>query len=111
MNKDQKFLAEMYEQVAANVSNFEAKIKSRADNNSYVFGMTPEGKKYAVIEEYDKYDDGDRWIEEVNYYYEVEGENGKYISDALGKELFKKSYGEYSEMNKHVSPEVMKYRQ
>jgi len=109
MNKDQKLLAEMYEQVAASASNFEAKIKALADRDFYVIGVTPEGKKYAVVEQYEKYDDGDRWFEETNYYYVLDGEErGKYISDALGKELIKKSYKEHPELNKHISPEIMK---
>ena len=101
MNKDQKLLAEAYEQMASgNAPGFEAQIKSLAGRNYYALGKTPEGKNYAVIQEYDKYDDGDRWIEEVNYRLEIEGEEGKYISDAKGKELTVKARQEYPELNK-----------
>lgn len=114
MNKDQKFLSEAYEEVVANLSSFESKIRKQANRSFgkedfYVFGMTPEGKKYAVIEEYDKYDDGDRWIEETNHRLEIEGEEGKYISDELGKQLMKKGYQEHPELNKHVSQDVMNF--
>lgn len=112
MNKDQKLLAEAYEQVISGSSDFESQIKARAkkgysDIDYYVFGMTPEGKKYAVIEEYEKYDDGDRWYEETNHYYEVEGEKGKYISGTEAKELMKKAYKEHPELNKHVPQEII----
>ena len=101
MNKDQKLLAEAYEQMASGItSGFEAQIKSLAGPNYYTIGKTPEGKKYGVIQEYDKYDDGDRWIEEINYRLEVEGELGKYISDAKGKELMAKARQECPELNK-----------
>ncbi len=97
MNKDQKLLTEAYNKVVSGPSDFEDKIKSLAGPNYYAIGKTPEGKKYGVIQEYDKYDDGDRWIEEVNYRLEVEGEPGKYISDAMGKELMAKARQEYPE--------------
>jgi hypothetical protein len=106
MNKDQKLLAEAYEQAVLGNSDFESKIKKLAQRDpygqpdSYVIGVTPEGKKYAVIEEYDKYDDGDRWITEINYRLEIEGEEGKYISDAKAKELMAKARQEYPELNK-----------
>ncbi len=113
MNKDQKLLAEAYEQVVSGTSSdFESKIKDMAgrgygNRDFYSFGITPEGKKYAVIEQYEKYDDGDRWYEETNYYYEVEGEKGKYVSDAEGKKLITKAYTEHPELNKHVSQEII----
>lgn len=105
MNKDQKLLAEAYEQAVLGNSDFESKIKKQARRNPYdrpdvyAIGITPEGKKYAVIQEYDKYDDGDRWITEINYRLEIEGEEGKYISDAIGKELMAKARQEYPELN------------
>lgn len=100
MNKDQKLLAEAYNNIVSGTSDFEAKIKSLAGSNHYALGKTPEGKKYAVIEEYDKYDDGDRWIVETNYRLEIEGEEARYISDAKGRELMAKARHEHPELNK-----------
>lgn len=105
MNKDQKLLAEAYNEVVSGSLDFEAKIKKQAKRypygqpDVYAIGITPEGKKYAIIEEYDKYDDGDRWITEINYRLEIEGEEGRYISDAMGKELMKKARQEHPELN------------
>lgn len=109
MNKDQKLLAEAYNQVASGPGpDFETNIKQRAGENIYVLGVTPEGKKYGVIEEYDRYDDGDRWITETNYRLEVQGEEPKYVSDAKGRELIRKAYQEHPELNRHIDPEMFK---
>lgn len=109
MNKDLKLLAEAYNQIASgSVSDFETSIKQRAGEDIYVLGITPDGKKYGVIEEYDRYNDGDRWITEINYRLEVQGEESKYISDAKGRELIRKAYQEHPELNKHIDPEMFK---
>jgi len=109
MNKDQKLLAEAYGQIATgSSSDFESNIKQRAGENIYVLGVTPEGKKYGVNEEYDRYDDGDRWITEVNYRLEVQGEEPKYVSDSKGRELIRKAYQEHPGLNKHINPEMFK---
>lgn len=70
-----------------------------------VFGVTPEGKRYAVIEVYEKYDDGDRWYEELSYYYIEEGDDGgKWIAKSLAKELMTQALEQYPELNKHSIP-------
>jgi len=109
MNNDVKLLGEAYEQVSNSTSaNFIAQKKEQFKNSSYFFGMTGDGKPYVVVEEYDKYSDGDRWFEDVNHYFEVEGQKGIYVSENQGKALIKKAYQEHPELNQHIDPQVMK---
>jgi hypothetical protein len=91
-------------------TDFIQQIKSLADRHTYFIGKTNDGKLYAVIAEYDRYSDGDRWIDEENYYYQVEGEEkGKYISDKQAKELIKQIAINHPELNKHVYQEVLNH--
>jgi hypothetical protein len=102
--------AELHDEEEESSSNFIQQVKTQADRNTYFIGKTNAGKLYAVIAEYDKYSDGDRWIEEENYYYQVEGEEkGKYIPDKQARELIKQIATNNPELNKHVYPEILDY--
>jgi hypothetical protein len=93
-----------------NPAAFIQQIKALADKHTYFIGKTNDGKLYAVIAEYDRYSDGDRWIDEENYYYQVEGEEkGRYISDEKAKGLIKQIAINYPELNKHVHQEIFNY--
>jgi hypothetical protein len=105
-------LQQNYKTKMQNISfaDFIQQIKSLADRHTYFIGKTDNRKLYAVIAEYDKYDDGDRWIEEENFFYQVEGEEtGKYISDKQAKALIKQIAINYPELNNHVYQEVLDY--
>jgi hypothetical protein len=115
MNKDQKLLAEAYTQIMENngapelIKRIEAKAGAPSrDAHFYVFGKTDDGRLYGVVHETDTYSDGDRWIDESDYFYQVEGEEGKYISDELGKQL-KRRAADYPELNKHMDIDELEY--
>jgi hypothetical protein len=116
MNKDQKLLAEAYTQILENnggaelIKRIEAKAgaSTRDTPHFYAFGKTGDGRLYGVVQEADTYSDGDRWIDEVDYFYQVEGEEGKYISDEEGKQL-KKRAGDFPELNKHMDIDELEY--
>jgi hypothetical protein len=115
MNKDQKLLAEAYNNVLGNnvPDDLKTRIESKAgmpkkEHHLYLFGKTSDGKVYGVVKETDTYSDGDRWIDEVEHFYQVEGEEGKYVSDKLGKSLIQHA-GEYPELNKHINKDDFDY--
>lgn len=115
MNKDQKLLAEAYNQILENngaselIKHIQAKAGAPSrDAHFYYFGKTDDGRLYGVVHETDRYSDGDRWIDEENYFYQVEGEEGKYISDKLGKELVRRA-GDHPELNKHMGKDELEY--
>lgn len=79
---------------------FQTRIKKMAGKDYYVFGMTPDGRTYAVIDVYEKYDDGDRWFEEINSYYWIEGDDrGQWISRDEARELKERALREHPELN------------
>jgi len=116
MNKDQKLLAEAYNVILENSipADLQKRIEAKAGASTrdtphfYVFGKTDDGKLYGVVQETDTYSDGDRWIDEVEHFYQVEGEEGKYISDELGKQLIRRA-GDFPELNKQHDKDDLEY--
>jgi len=110
MNKDQKILAEAYEDEEGS-NNFIEQIKAKAGTKNYYYlGKTEDGKVYAIIAEFDRYSDGDRWIDEEDYYYQAEGEEkGKYISDEKAKALIKQMVVNFRNLNKHLNSRILDY--
>jgi len=115
MNKDQKLLAEAYTQILENNGGAELikRIQAKAgapsrDAHGYFFGKMDDGRLYGVVHETDRYSDGDRWIDEEDYFYQVEGEEGKYVTDEEGKQL-KRRAGDFPELNKHYDKDELDF--
>jgi hypothetical protein len=103
--------AELHDEGEEGSNDFIEQIKAKAGTkNYYYFGRTEDGKMYAIIAEFDRYSDGDRWIDEEDYYYQAEGEEkGKYISDEKAKALIKQIAVNYADLNKHIPSEVLEF--
>ncbi len=98
-------------------NNFIDQIKAKTKDSSMgsqsktsFFGKTDDGRVYTVIAEYDRYSDGDRWIDEEDYYYQVEGEEkGKYISEEQAMALLKQIATNHSNLNNHLDSRILDF--
>jgi hypothetical protein len=103
--------AELHDEGEEGSNNFIEQIKAKAGTKNYYYlGKTEDGKMYAIIAEFDRYSDGDRWIDEEDYYYQAEGEEkGKYISDEKAKALIKQMVVNFRNLNKHLDSRILDY--